>query len=124
MSASECAGPSTRSAGKRAAYTFSDFERLFNDALATYAIETGKDLRTDPLASTIYKCDSPDTILAVLREALKLDGRRNDDFKLAKRLRLVVSGLYALPTSSALRVGSHSVSHSKLAICLLVYPNS
>jgi hypothetical protein len=43
---------------------------------------------------------------------------------LAKRLRLVASGLYALPISSALRVGSHSVSHSKLAICLLVYPNS
>jgi len=97
-------------------YTFSDFNRLFNDALVTYAKETGKDLLTHPLASNIYSCDSPDAILAVLREAAALDEFRDDSFKLAKWLQLVVHGLYAPSTDSAVGAGSHTVSFAKFAI--------
>ena len=105
-------------------YTFSDFNRLFNDALVTYAKETGKDLLTHPLASNIYSCDSPDAILAVLREAAALDEFRDDSFKLAKWLQLVVHGLYAPSTDSAVGVGSHTVSFAKFAIFLSVQFNS
>jgi hypothetical protein len=106
--------PSTQST----TYSFSDFERLFNDVLVTYTNKTGKDLFADPLASNINRCDSPDAILAVLLEALALDGSRSDDFKISKWLQFVVRGLYALPAGLALGVGSHNVRRSKPAIFL------
>jgi hypothetical protein len=108
------------SSSRRTTYTFSEFEQRFKDVLATYKKETGKDLLTDPLASDIYRCDSPDAILAILRKALALgDGLRNGNSDLNKWLQLIVRGLYALPTSSALGTGTRTVSCNKFSLLSL-----
>ncbi|KAN0111234.1 hypothetical protein V8E52_008714 [Russula decolorans] len=48
--------------------TSSNFEVLFNAALAKYTNQTGNDLRNHPLAIMIDSCDSPDSILDIFQE--------------------------------------------------------
>jgi hypothetical protein len=46
----------------------SNYQLIFDNALATYKKKTGKDIISDPLLRRLESCDSPDTVLAVLRE--------------------------------------------------------
>jgi len=108
--------PSLMSSTPTLISTPSNFDLLFDEALSTYSKETGKDLRLDPLALKISTCDTPDGILAVLRDALALNTPKNDDFKLFRWLEPVVRGLHALDA------GPHSVSHNQvrcLPFCVL-----
>jgi fungal STAND N-terminal Goodbye domain len=85
------------------AYMSSDFETLFNAALAKYTKQTGKDLRNHPLADRIDGCDNPDSILDIFQEQSKaFEEFRNGDTKLLKWLRPVVNVLHALSTNAVL----------------------
>jgi fungal STAND N-terminal Goodbye domain len=85
------------------AYVCSDFEALFNAALAKYTKQTGKDLRNHPLADRIDGCDNPDSILDIFQEQSQaFDEFRNGDTKLFKWLRPVVNVLHALSTNAVL----------------------
>lgn len=80
--------------------TSSNFEDTFNAALVKYANPTGHDLRNHPLASRIHHCDSPDKILAVPQvQAKEFDDFGNDEPKLMKWLKPVVSRLHTLSTT-------------------------
>ena len=86
-----------------ASNTASNFEPLLNAALAKYTKQTGKDLRSHPLADKIDSCDGPDSILDIFQEqAQAFDEFRNGDTKLFKWLRPVVNVLHALSTNSVL----------------------
>jgi len=102
-------------------YIPSNFEALFDAALAKYAKQTGTDLRNHPLANMIDSCDSPDSILAIFEEQAKaFDEFRNGDSKLIKWLRPVVNGLHAISTSAALSAGVDLVSSSEFHISIFI----
>ena len=83
-------------------------------ALANYTKQTGKDLRNHPLALKINQCDSAESILAIFHEqAQEFDEFRKGNSKLIKWLQPLVTGLYTLSNSSALREGVNLVSPSK-----------
>ena len=91
--------------------THTNFETLFDAALAKYTKQTGSDLRNHPLASMIDSCDSPDSILVIFEEQAKaFDEFRSGDPKLIKLLRPVVNGLHAIFASAALSAGVGLVS--------------
>ena len=46
----------------------SNHQVVFDNALEVYKKKTGKDLASDPLLRGLETCDSPDAVLAVLRE--------------------------------------------------------
>jgi len=92
----------------------SNFEAIMDVALAEYTKQTGKDLRNHPLALKINQCDSAESILAIFQEqAQEFVEFRNGNSKLIKWLQPVVTGLYTLSTSPALRDGVNLVSPSK-----------
>ena len=83
--------------------TSSNFQPIFQTALAEYFKKTGKDLRNHPLVSEIESCDSAESMLAIFRkQASAFDDFRNGDPKLIKCLRPIVSNLYAITSSPAL----------------------
>ena len=98
----------------------SNFETLFDTALAKYAKRTGEDLRNHPLAAAIDRCNSPDSILAIFREQSEaFDEFRNGDPKLIKWLGPVVKGLHAISTNTVLSGGAGLVSPNQFRISLL-----
>ena len=89
----------------------SNFEILFDTALAKYAKRTGQDLRNHPLAAAIDRCQSPDSILAIFQEQSQaFDEFRNGDPQLIKWLGPVVNGLHAISTNTVLSDGASLVS--------------
>ena len=97
--------------------TNSNFETIFNAALANYTKQTGKDLRNHPLASKIDSSDNPDSILDIFQEqAQAFDEFRRGDTKLLKLLRPVVNVLHAFSTEDVLR---HSISHVSPTMLLI-----
>ena len=55
----------------------SNFQLLINNALDTYKKRTKNDLRDHPLAAELQACDSPTSIIAVLKQ--QLDQSRSDE---------------------------------------------
>jgi hypothetical protein len=99
----------------------SNFEILFNAALAKYSKQTGKDLRNHPLANMIDSCDGPDSIISIFQEQSQAFREfRSGDTKLFKWLRLIVDVLHALSTNAVLGDGASLVSS---ATFLLKYLN-
>ena len=62
----------------------SNFRTLFNNALDTYKQRTKKDLRDHPLAKQLQDCQSPDTVLGVLKQ--QLDQSQSTDTRWTKWL--------------------------------------
>ena len=62
----------------------SNFQTLFNNALDTYKQRTKKDLRDHPLAKQLQDCQSPDTVLVVLKQ--QLDQSQSTDERWTKWL--------------------------------------
>jgi hypothetical protein len=105
--------------------TLSNFEALFDAALAMYTRRTGKDLRSHPLAVAIDRCQSPDEILAIFNEQSQaFDEFRNGDPKLNKWLIPIVNGLRAISTSAAISAGASLVSLIQYPILLSMSFNS
>ena len=99
--------------------TTSNFQAIFEAALKDYTKKTGKDLfdLDDPLASRLDSCDSPDSILDIFREqAGELDEFRNDDIKLFKCLKHIVTALHTLSTNEVLSNSDSSVNPATVII--------
>ena len=94
-----------------AASTSSNFQTIFNSALAKYTKQTGKDLRNHPLAYRIDSCNSPDSILDIFQEQSRaFDEFRKGDTKLFQWLIPVVNVLHALSSNPVLRDSGSLVS--------------
>ena len=64
-----------------------DFCSIFNSALDDYKNRTRQDLTSHPLLAALQDCNSPDAILAVLREQIPLfDQPQNVDDRLTRWL--------------------------------------
>ena len=64
-----------------------DFTSIFNSALDDYKNRTRQDLTSHPLLTALQDCNSPDAVLAVLREQIPLFGRpQNVDDRLTRWL--------------------------------------
>ena len=101
------------------AFTSSNFDTLFNAALAEYTKKTGKDLRNHPLASKINSCNSTDSILHIFQEqAEKFDEFRKGNKKLFNWLGPIIKVLHAFSTNEILK---DTVSHVCLGIFLVIY---
>jgi hypothetical protein len=80
--------------------TTPNFQPIFDKALKEYRKKTGKELDTHPLAVEIRNCDSPETILTVLREkASELNESQSSDERFTKWLTPTVNVLNALSTT-------------------------
>jgi len=100
----------------------SNFEALFNAALAKYAQQTGNDLRNHPLAHKIDICDSPDSFLRVFQEqAQKFDEFRNGHHSLIKWLQPVVTRIHALSTSATVSSVASAVRPNNFIAFFLSY---
>jgi hypothetical protein len=103
----------------------SNFETLFNAALAKYIKQTGKDLRNHPLAFMIDSCDSPDSILDIFKKQSEVfDEFRRGDTKLFNWLRPVVKVLHALSSNEVLSDSACLVSPAPFPIIRSVYLNT
>jgi hypothetical protein len=47
-----------------------NYQAIFDNALEAYKKKTGNDLASDPLLRRLESCNSPDTVLDVLREQI------------------------------------------------------
>ncbi|KAF8490155.1 hypothetical protein F5888DRAFT_1638229 [Russula emetica] len=58
----------------------SNYQHLFSVALESYKKRTGKDLTSNPLLPRLETCNSPDAVIALLREQIPgFDQSRSDD---------------------------------------------
>ncbi|KAH9988880.1 hypothetical protein BJV77DRAFT_720936 [Russula vinacea] len=84
------------SAAASASTSQSNFVSIFNAALETYKRKTKKDLASHPLLPSLQSCDSPEAILAVLREHIPVFSQsKNGDNGLTKWVAPTVNVLYA-----------------------------
>ena len=73
----------------------SDYEVIFDDALKAYKKKTGKDLASDPLLHRLETCNSPDSVLALLKDQIPaFDQSGSSDERLTKWVSPVVNVLY------------------------------
>ena len=74
----------------------SSFLSIFNAALETYNRKTKKDLASHPLLPSLQSCDSPEAVLAVLREKIPVFNQsQNGDDRLTKWVSPTVTVLYS-----------------------------
>ena len=75
----------------------SPFQTLFSAALQEYERQTGAGLLDHPLAKQLKRCDSVESITAILQEQARIfHGFRGDDGTLMKSLKCSVGILYSL----------------------------
>jgi hypothetical protein len=74
----------------------SNFVSIFNAALETYKRKTKNDLASHPLLPSLQSCDSPEAILAVLRDQIPAFCQsQNGDDGLTKWVTPTVNVLYS-----------------------------
>ena len=56
----------------------SNYQSIFDSALEANERRTGKDLTKDPILRSLETCQSPDAVLAILREQIRGHGDRSD----------------------------------------------
>ena len=90
----------------------SNYQVIFDNALDAYKKKTKKDLRSHPLLPKLQTCNSPNAVLAVLRDQIPVldqsHGASNTSDRLTKWLNPTVSVLYAF--SEAIGAGISLVS--------------
>jgi hypothetical protein len=78
----------------------SDYEIIFDNALKAYKKKTGKDLASDPLLHSLETCNSPDSVLSLLRLQIPgFDQSGSGDEKLTKWVNPVVNVLCNFATN-------------------------
>ena len=99
----------------------SNLDSIFNAALKTYKIKTGKDITSHPLATELQSCDSLDQILAVLRNQIPTPDRlKSGNETFANCLFPTVNVLYNLSNTLGEGVGLVITTMSSLLrICAL-----
>ena len=84
----------------------SNFVPIFNVALESYKRKTKKDLASHPLLSSLQSCDSPEAVLAVLRDQIPaLNQSQNRDDGLTKWVIPTVNVLYTFSATVGQSVG-------------------
>jgi hypothetical protein len=84
----------------------SNFDSIFISAFQAYKKNTGKDLTSHPLAIELQSCDSPDAILAILRQQTPPSGQfQSSDERFTKWLTPTVNVLYAFSATLGEGVG-------------------
>jgi hypothetical protein len=88
----------------------SNFASIFNAALESYKRKTKKDLASHPLLPNLQSCQSPEAVLAVLREqvpggASNQSRNDNDDDGLTKWVTPTVNVLYSFSGTIGQGVG-------------------
>jgi hypothetical protein len=84
----------------------SNFAYIFNVALETYKRKTKEDLASHPLLPILQSCDSPEAVLAILREQIPvLNQSQNGDDGLTKWITPTVNVLYAFSATIGGGVG-------------------
>ena len=90
----------------------SNYQLIFDNALKAYKKKTKKDLRSHPLLPKLQTCDSPNAVLAVLREQIPVfdqsRGTSSTSDRLTKWLNPTVNVLYTF--SEAIGAGISLVS--------------
>ena len=76
-----------------------NFETIFTAALEAYKKQTKKDIASHPLAAQLQSCDSPSTIIAILRTQVAQS--QSADEKWTKWLDPTVNVLYAFSATLA-----------------------
>jgi hypothetical protein len=98
--------PSIMSAGPSTSTSNSNFASIFNAALKSYKRETKKDLTSHPLLPSLQSCDSPEAILAVLREQIPaFNQSQNGNDRLTKWISPTVNVLYTFSATVGQGVG-------------------
>jgi hypothetical protein len=88
----------------------SNFASIFNAALESYRLETKNDLASHPLLPSLQSCDSPEAVLAVLREQIPAFSRsQNGDDGLTKWVTPTVNVLCAFSATLGQGVGLVSI---------------
>ena len=88
----------------------SNFASVFNTALEMYKRKTKEDLASHPLLLSLQSCDSPDAILAVLRQQIPAFSRsQSGDDGLTKWVTPTVNVLYSLSATLGEGVGLVSI---------------
>src|SRR6266702_5298530 len=83
-----------------------NFKTVFRAALEAYKKQTKKDIASHPLAAQLRSCDSPSSILAILRAQVQaFDQAHCADEKLTKWLDPTVNVLYAFSAALGNGVG-------------------
>ena len=84
----------------------SNFELIFNAALEWYKLITKNDLASHPFLSSFQSCDSPEAVLAILRDQiLALNQSQNRDDGLTKWVVPTVNVLYSFSATVGQGVG-------------------
>jgi hypothetical protein len=81
----------------------SNFQQVFDNALKAYETRTKKDLLTHPLAPQLQACNSPNAILAVLRQGL--DQSQSCDDRWTKWLDPTINVLFTFSATAGAGVG-------------------
>lgn len=106
---------------RRETSSSSNFEALFQAALAKYSKQTGQSLVNHPLTAVLDRCDSPDAILTIFEEqARAFDEFRKGDPKLIKWLRPLVKSLHTICTTETLCTAADLVSPVSFFLCVVV----
>jgi hypothetical protein len=88
----------------------SNYRLIFDNALSAYKKETGKDLTSDPLLLRLRSCDSPDAVLALLREQIPgFDRTGGSGDRLSNWLNPTVNVLYSFSSTIGGAVGLVSI---------------
>ena len=73
----------------------SDYQAIFDNAIEAYQKKTKKDLRSHALLPKLESCDSPDAVLAVLKEQIPgFDQSRGIDDRLTTWLKPMINVIY------------------------------
>jgi hypothetical protein len=104
----------------------SKYQAIFYNALAAYKNKTGKDLTSDPLLGRLKSCDSPGSVIDLLREQIPGFGgfeRKND--RLTRWLNPTVYVLYSLSSTiggplSLVSLGKFKLLHRSSALLYLI----
>ena len=100
----------------------SNFVSIFNAALETYKCKTKKDLASHPLLPTFQSCDSPEAILAVLRDQIPaFNQSQNDDEGLTKWVTATVNVLYSFSATLGAGMGLVSIGTVPSEKCALIF---
>jgi hypothetical protein len=88
----------------------SNFASIFNAALEMYKRKTKEDLASHPLLPSLQSCDSPDAILAVLRQQIPAFSQsQSGDDALTKWVTPMVNVLYSFSSTLGGGVGLVSI---------------
>lgn len=78
----------------------SNYQLIFENALATYEKKTGKNLASDPLLRRLESCRSPNAVLGILREQIpRFDQSGSNNDRLSDWLNPTVSVLYTFSST-------------------------